>query len=311
MNKKPNILVVGSVNMDLLLMTSRLPKPGETMFSEKYFFNPGGKGGNQVVAASLLGGKSTFAGKVGNDSFADTLRKTLHENGVNTDFLSVSQTHPSGFAAIMLEENGQNRIIVHPAANSDLSKADMDQAFRRDYDGMIVQFEIPEEIVIYACNKANEKGIPAIVDAGPTLAFPLEKIHGIEILSPNETETAFMSRVELRDENDYKKAAQILAKRSGAKYVVLKLAEKGACIYSKGEIKIIPTYKVKAIDSTAAGDVFTAAMTIKYLKSGDIVEAVKYANAAGALTVTKAGAQQSIPTKEEVESFIQKAEHIF
>jgi len=305
MSKKPNILVVGSVNMDLLLMTPRLPKPGETMFSEKYFFNPGGKGGNQVVAASLLGGNATFAGKVGNDSFADTLRQTLNDYGVNTDFLSVSQTR-SGFAAIMLEENGQNRIIVHPAANSDLSKADIDRAFEGDYDGMIVQFEIPEEIVIYACNKAKKRGIPAVVDAGPTLAFPLEKIHGIEILSPNETETAYMCGMELKSENDYKKAAQILSERSKAKYIVLKLGEKGACVYSNGEINIYPTHKVNAIDSTAAGDVFTAAMTIEYLKSGSIEAAVKYANAAGALAVTKAGAQQSIPSKQEVDSFLRE-----
>ena len=307
MINNPRILVVGSINMDLLLMTKRLPKPGETMFSQDYFFNPGGKGANQVVAASLLGSSATFAGKVGNDNFADILRNTLQDYGVNTSFLSASEKNASGFAAILLEESGQNRIIVHPAANQDLTKSDIDKAFTCDYDGMIIQFEIPVDIVIYACKKAKEKGIPIAVDTGPAMDFPLEKLQGIEILSPNETEAAHMCGFELRCHEDYKKAAQILSERTCAKHIVLKLGEKGACIFTNGEINLIPAYNVKAVDATAAGDVFTAAMIVEYLKSADIAAAVQYANAAGALTVTKAGAQQSIPTGSEVARFIGSA----
>ena len=301
------ILVVGSVNMDMLLMTPRLPQPGETMFSEKYFFNPGGKGANQVVAVSKLGGRGVFAGKVGNDDFAVSLRRTLEEYGVCCDFLTVSHTSPSGFAVIMLEENGQNRIIVHPAANFDITKADIEVAFKRDYMGMIIQFEISPEIAIYACQKAREKGIPIIVDAGPPPSFSLEKIQGIEILTPNETETTAICGIELHTEGDYKNAAKIMAAQSGAKYVVLKLGAKGSCLYTNGEIRLFPAYDVKAVDSTAAGDAFTAAMAVQYLETGDIEKAITYATAAGALTVTKPGAQQSIPTKAEVEAFIRQS----
>ena len=307
MNKKPNILVVGSINMDLLLLTSRLPQAGESMFSENYFFNPGGKGSNQAVAASLLGGNVTFAGKVGDDSFAGTLRQSLNKNKVNTDFLKVSDSQKTGFAVVMVEESGENRIIVHSAANGDMNKSDIEAAFKGDYDAVILQFEIPQETVIHASSLAKEKRIPVIVDAGPPQNFPLEEISEIDILSPNETEAAFMCGFELNTESDYKKAAQILKERSQAKHIVLKLGEKGACLYSGDDIKIFPGHKVKAVDTTAAGDVFTAAMAIQYLKSGDIEEAIRYANVAGALTVTKTGAQQSIPSKNEVDAFIEKS----
>jgi len=204
----------------------------------------------------------------------------------------------------MLEEKGQNRIIIHQAANLDLCKADIDKAFKHNYDGMIIQFEIAAEIVIYACELAKAKGIPYVVDAGPAQGFPLEKIHGMDILSPNETETAFLSGVELLNHDDYLTAATIMQKRSGAKYIVLKLGEQGSCLYTDGKIKHFAAKKVDAIDSTAAGDVFTAALTIEYLKTGDIEKAIQYANIAGALTVTKPGALQSIPSKADVEMHI-------
>ena len=304
MSKIHNILVVGSINMDLLLLTSRLPRAGESMFSENYFFNPGGKGANQAVAASLLGCNTTFVGKVGDDNFADILQQSLNEYGVCTEFLKISPSQKTGFAVVMLEEGGQNRIIVHQAANKDLNKTDVDEAFNCDYDAVILQFEVPEEIVIYACKLAKEKRIPIVVDAGPPQDFPLEAISGADILSPNETEAAFMCGFDLNTENDYKKAAQILKERSRAKYIVLKLGEKGACLYTDGEIKLFPAHIVEAVDTTAAGDVFTAAMAVQYLKSGDIEEAIRYASIAGALTVTKTGAQQSIPRKDEVDNFM-------
>jgi len=272
------------------------------MISEKYVFNPGGKGANQAAAISLLGGNSIFAGKVGSDSFGSMLRQALEGYGVCTDFLTVSKENQSGFAVIMLEEKGQNRIIVHRAANLDLTKADIDEAFKHSYDAMIIQFEISEEVIIHACKLAKSKGIPFIVDAGPAQAFPLEKIYGIDILSPNETETELLCDIKLNSPEDYLKASQIMAARSGAKHVVLKLGEQGSCLYTNGKIKLFPAHKVNAIDSTAAGDVFTAALTIQYLKSGDIEKAIQYANIAGALTVTKPGALQSIPNEDEVKA---------
>jgi len=299
-NKQRKILVVGSINMDLLLLTPRVPISGETMLSEKYQFGPGGKGANQAVAAAMQGGDVTFVCKLGNDPFGKQLRDSLVEKNVRVDYVTISPDKQSGFAVIMLDEDGNNRIIVHLASNLDLTKDDISYAFGESYDGMIIQFEIAEEIVIHACELARKRGIPFIVDAGPALDFPLEKIHGMEILSPNETETAALCGIFPDSKENCKKAAEILVKRTNAKHIVLKLGEKGAMHYSNGQLTHYPAHKVNAVDTTAAGDVFTAAMTVKHLEHGDLGMAIKYANIAGALTVSKAGAQQSIPSAQEV-----------
>ncbi|MCL2287385.1 MAG: ribokinase [Firmicutes bacterium] len=301
MDNKPKILVVGSINMDLLLLTNRMPLPGETMLSEKYQFGPGGKGANQAVACAMLGGDTTFVCKIGEDAFGEQLRRSLTDKGVGVDFVSTNPGKQSGFCVIMLEEGGNNRLIVHLASNLDISKTDIDRAFEQDYDGMLIQFEISEDIVIYACEKARSKGIPFIVDTGPAINFPLEKIYGMEILSPNETETAALCGITPTNETECKEAAELLSKRSGAKHIVLKMGDKGAMHYQNGQITHYPARKVEAVDATAAGDVFTAAMAVQYLQYGDMARAIQYANVAGALTVTKPGAQESVPTAGEVE----------
>ena len=300
--KKPRILVVGSINMDLLLLTSRMPAPGESILSEEYRFGPGGKGANQAVACALLGGETSFVCKVGDDAFGSQLRRSLIEKGVNAEYVSQNTGKQSGFGVIILDGDN-NRIITHLASNLDLNKDDVDRAFDRDYDCMITQFEIAEEIVAYACEKARKKNIPFVVDTGPALDFPLEKLHGAEIISPNETETIALCGIAPTNEASCKEAAEILSKRTGAKHIVLKLGENGAFHYKDGETAFFTPKKVKVADVTAAGDVFTAAMCVQYFSHGDISKAIKYANIAGALTVTKAGAQQSIPTLAEVAEF--------
>ena len=301
---KPRILIIGSINMDLILRTPRIPQPGESLLAQSYRYNPGGKGANQAVAVSLLGGEATFVGKTGSDAFAVTLRKSLEEKGVSADFLGVSPVNPSGMAAILLEENGENRIMVYPASNMDLTEADIDRALQRDYDALLIQFEIPWDIVSYACGAAKRKGMPFVADAGPACDFPLEKIPGMEILSPNETETLALCGVLPDCEEGCAKAGRILTQRSGAKNIVFKLGAKGAVLYRDGDMKLFPAYTVKATDTTAAGDAFTAALAVRYLSGRGLEEAIRYANAAGALTVMKMGAQQSIPTKEDVENFM-------
>jgi len=305
MDKKPRILVIGSINMDLLLQTPRLPSPGETLLSQEYSFGPGGKGANQAVACAMLGAETTFVCKIGNDAFGSQLRQSLKSKGVVTDYVAASKESKSGFAVILLEEGGNNRIIVHLASNLDLSREDIDRAFDNDYDGMIIQFELAQDIVVYACGLAKKKGIPFIVDAGPAINFPLEEIQGMEILSPNETETAALCGIFPVSEADCERAAKALTQRSQAKHVVLKMGEKGAFHYSAGMSKHYPAHDVKAVDATAAGDVFTAAMAIQYLRHGDMDNAIRYATAAGALTVTKAGAQESVPCAKDVERFLQ------
>jgi len=297
--KMKNILVIGSINMDLLLHTNRIPHPGETMLSEEYTFGPGGKGANQAVACALLGANTTFVCKIGSDDFGSQLKQGLINNGVDTSFVSVSPRN-SGFCVIMLEE-GNNRLIVHLASNLDLSREDVDASFARGkYDGMVIQFELAEDIVIYACEKARKAGIPIIVDTGPAINFPLERIAGMDILSPNETETAALCGITPTNMDECLQAAKLLTRRSNAKHIVLKLGEKGAAHYHNGEITHYPAHKVELVDATAAGDVFTAALAVQYLTHGDMKQAIEYANIAGALTVTKAGAQSSIPTASDI-----------
>jgi|GEM_PF-105988 len=300
----PKILVIGSINMDLLMLTQRLPHPGESLLSEQYQFGPGGKGANQAVAASLLGGEVTFVCKIGADAFGEQLRQGLERKKVSTEYVCVSESHNSGFAVIIMEADGNNRIIVHPAANFDLNKTDIDRAFNQHYDGLIIQFELAEEIVIYACEQARKRNIPIIVDTGPALDFPLEKIPNIEILSPNETETHTLCGLTPVTDEDCIKAAEILTKRSSAKHIVFKMGEKGAAHYHNGVLTRYPAHKVSVVDVTAAGDVFTAGMAVQYLTDGDMAKAIQYANAAGALAVTKAGAQESVPTAGEVEKMM-------
>jgi ribokinase len=300
---KPKILVIGSINMDLLMFTSRMPQPGESMLSEKYQFGPGGKGANQAVAAAMLGGDTTFVCKIGEDAFGEQLKQSLIDKNVGVEYVSVNPGKQSGFGVIMMEDSGNNRIITHLASNFDLSRGDIDKAFVRQYDGLVIQFEIAEDRVIYACEQARKRGIPFIVDAGPALDFPLEKIHGMEILSPNETETAALCGITPTCKHTCKEAAEILTRRTQAKHIVFKMGDKGAMHYHKGSLTHYAPYKVDVVDVTAAGDVFTAAMAVQYLTHGDINRAIQYANAAGALAVTKAGAQQSVPTIGEVEAF--------
>lgn len=306
MEKKVRIRVIGSINMDLVMQMERVPKDGETVLGRSYFFAPGGKGGNASVAAARLGGEVSFAGCVGNDIYGRELTASLQKEGIDTKLLSVSQTLPSGFAPIFVQDDGQNRIIAFPAANRAMTKEDAPSMLEGDYDAVMMQLEIDQELVIEAANCATEKGIPVVLDAGPSQPFPLERIKGIEILSPNETETQALCGIFPKDEESMLASAQILQKRSDCKYVVLKLGARGAYIYGQGMHTLIPAFSIQALDPTAAGDAFTGAMTLKYCQTKDITAAVYYGNAAGALTATKIGAQPSLPTQAEVECFLKK-----
>lgn len=302
---KPKILVIGSLNMDLILQTTVMPIAGENLIGSHYQYAHGGKGGNQAIAAAKLGADVTFVGKVGQDAFGDELVASLSEHGISTKFITRDAKSNTGLATIILEEKGQNRILVYPEANMTLTTAEIDKAFEgQDYDAMMIQFEIPEAVVIHACEKAREKGIPFIVDAGPAQDFPLEKILGAEIFSPNETETFALCQIEVTDLKSAEIAAKMLFKRCEAKYIVIKAGGFGAYIYDSETSTHIPALRVAAIDPTAAGDAFTAGMTVEYLQDNNIEKAVMYANGVGAVTVTKLGAQPSIPTRQEVEEFL-------
>lgn len=303
MRKKHNILVVGSTNMDLLLRTSRMPMVGETFIGRDYSYIPGGKGANQAVAAALLGANVDFVGKVGADTHGLRLKELLEKRAISTKYFTVDKTSQTGLAVVMLEGSGQNRIVLFPGANMQIQKEEIQNAFEKDYDAVVVQFEVPWEIVIETCRLAKQKRIPVVVDAGVAQGFPLEEIRGIDILSPNETEAFAMSGIEIDSVEKAKEAANILKQRSGARIVVLKMGKKGAMLVSDEISELYPVPEVEVIDTTAAGDAFTAAMTVEYINSGDIQRAIRFANIVGTITVTRLGAQPSLPSLSEVEEF--------
>lgn len=302
---KKRILVVSSANIDFVQKVVRIPEAGETVIeSLGYSYVPGGKGANSALAFARLGGDTVFCTKLGKDDNAKKLRKLYEAEGIDTRYICEDFENPTGLASIIVEESGANRIIVYPGANTSLDENDVEEAFNSYPDGVFMQLEIPDEAVFSAARFAREKGIPFFVDAGPAREdFPLEKLAGVTIISPNETECRILTGIEPDSVQNCLKACIRLASITEAKYVVLKLGSRGSFVYDGKYYNIIPSHKVKVEDTTAAGDVFTAALSYAYLQKGDILEAARFATLAAAICVSRAGASTSIPTLKEVKAF--------
>ena len=305
-NKLVEILVIGSINMDLVMNLDRSPKAGETVLGDEYSYIPGGKGANQAVAAARIGGQVTFCGRVGDDANGNILLQNMIDNGINTSHVRKDKDSQTGLAVIPVESKGHTRIMVFPGANWNMTREDVDKALEGNYDIIILQLEIPLDTVFYAYEKASSKGIPVVLDAGPAMKLDLSKLKGIHIISPNETEAFALTGIEISSEESALEAAKILAGETQATYVVIKMGNKGAFLYENGNYEIFSGFKVKAVDTTAAGDSFTAAMTAKMVEYGDIRRAIRYANAVGAICVSRKGAQPSLPTSDEVAEFLRE-----
>ncbi len=303
---KKRILVVSSANMDFVMRVGRIPEAGQSVIeSRSYDYIPGGKGANSALALARLGADSIFCTRLGNDNHAQRLKALYAENGIDTRFIVNDKAAPTGLAAILVEENGENRIIIYPGANDRLSATDVEDAMTCLPDAVFLHFEIPTDAVIAAVDFANKKKIPVFVDAGPAKpGYPLEKLGALEVISPNETETLALTGIVPNDVNNCLRAASELMKKVAAKYVVIKLGGRGAYIHDGKYSQLITTYDGPVVDTTAAGDAFSAAMTLEYMRSRDIVRAVKYANAVGTLVVGKEGASTSLPTAAQVDEFI-------
>ena len=291
--------------MDLILKTERIPLAGESLLGKEYKYSLGGKGANRAVAAARLGSDVTFVGKIGKDYNGIELKNKMKLEGIKTNYLIEEKGLTTGLAVVILDNRGQNRILVYPGANMTTNYKDISKVFEKDYDAVICELEIPIPIVIKTYKFAKERNIPFILDPGPAQAFPLKRLKGLEIISPNETETLTLTGINICNLREAEKAAKIIADGTEARYVVIKMGKKGALLYLNGKAKYFSGYKVKVIDTTAAGDAFTAALTFAYLQT-DIEKAINFANIVGALTVTKLGAQDSIPYLNEVENFIKE-----
>jgi ribokinase len=303
----PNITVIGSINMDIVVHCPRMPKEGESLIGYDLKMIPGGKGANQTVAAAKLGAQTHMVGRVGNDPFGADLISSLGRSGVDASQVLKDTSAPTGTALIMVLENGNNSIVVAKGANDSVKSEDIDRisGLIGSSDVLLLQLEIPIETVAYAIKKAKEMGIKVILDAGPAMQCPDEIIKGADIISPNETEAEAMTGIKVDDLSSARSAAEALL-RMGAKEVILKLGSSGS-LWTKGDVaKHFPATKVDPIDPTAAGDVFTGALAVRLASGDNMEDAIRYANFAGAFSVTRLGAQPSVPNLDEMEEFIRE-----
>ncbi|MGC4018224.1 MAG: ribokinase [Muricomes sp.] len=260
--KQPKILVVGSMNMDLFMKgANQIPKFGESVLCDSYGYATGGKGSNQAIAAALQGADATMVGRLGADTNGDALKKELKKAGVCTDYIVTDASTQTGLALMLLNEDGRYVSYVAMGANSSISEEDVKAALdANSFDMVIMQLEMPLETVYRTYELAREKNIPVFLDAGPAMKIPLERLKGLFILSPNEAETEALTGINPDTEEKAIQAARVLYEEAKPKYVILKLGSRGALLYDGEEMDLIPCFKVKAVDSTAAGDTFGAAL---------------------------------------------------
>ncbi len=299
---KPRVLVVSSANMDLIQRIDRLPDRGETHVEEERTFSymPGGKGANSAVTFARMGIDCVFCTRIGQDTNGSRLLRIYEKEGIDTRYVLTDRTAQTGLASILVESNGSNRIIVYPGANRNLSPSDVEDAMTCLPDAVYLQFEIPEEAVLAAARFASRRRIPLYVDAGPAREdFPLDKLGEVEVFSPNETETFIYTGIRPNTQENCLRACIRLASMVKARFIVLKLGEKGCYIYDGKFYHIIPAMETTAVDTTGAGDIFTAAMTSYCMQGYGIVEAARFGTYAAGLSVTKAGAFPSVPTLAE------------
>lgn len=304
-----SIVVLGGINMDLVTNASILPRPGETVKGYKFGMYPGGKGSNQAVAIGKLGGKVYMLGRIGDDNFGDTLKKSMNSAGVETDFLKVSEGQSTGIALIMVDKKGENMITFVPGANGDVSIDDIQDAEEgiKQASIFLSQLEVPYSAVFKAVDTAFENHLTIIIDPAPVPEeeFPKDFWKKVSIVTPNETESEGLTGIKVTDVESAKKAGEVFL-NWGVEKAVIKLGSKG-CVLVTGEgYNYIEPVEVDSIDSTAAGDVFAGALAFSLARGDDMIKALRFANYAGALSTTRHGAQPGAPTYEELMNFIKE-----
>ncbi|MFH0991918.1 MAG: ribokinase [bacterium] len=300
---KPKIVVVGSANTDMILKTSHLPKSGETVLGGKFSMAAGGKGANQAVAAARAGGDVTFISRLGCDLFGEQALAGYIRDGINTQFIQQEPETSSGIAFIVVDANGNNNIAVASGANAHLSPDDINLARSAiaAADILLVQLEIPIETVRHAILLASQAGVTTILNPAPAQLLEHELLGLVSILTPNEFETEMLTKISVKE--DPSAPARVLLK-SGVAKVIITLGERGAFFADGTHSELILAYPVKAVDTTAAGDVFNGVLAVAVGEKQEIRSAIRFANAAAALSVTKLGAQPSAPSRNEIESLI-------
>lgn len=305
MQKQPQIVVIGSLNMDLVVEAERPPQIGETVQGSKVHFIPGGKGANQAVASARLGAKTAMVGAVGGDAFGAELLQALSRDGIDVEAVkTVADTH-TGVASIVLSQ-GDNQIIVVAGANGQVTADDIERHQDKiaQADVVLLQLEIPLETVICAASKAKALGKTVVLNPAPAHVLPDELLRMVDVLIPNESELYLLAQTEVGVELET--AMQALLQK-GVSAVVTTLGSKGAAyLTARGERGYLPSYRVEVVDTTGAGDSFNAGFSYAWAGGASVGDAVAFAAKVAALAVTRLGAQAGMPTLAQVEKFSQE-----
>jgi ribokinase len=300
------LTVVGSLNMDLVIRSPRIPQPGETIIGGQYQNVPGGKGANQAVASARLGAQVAMVGRVGSDAFGDQLLENLAVDGIDHAYVLRDREAATGVALIVVDDAGQNSIVVAAGANMQLCAGDIDSAegIIAGADALLLQLESPLEAVIRAAEVARAHGVTIVLNPAPARTIPPGLLALVDLLVPNESETALLTGMPVQDQAQAEAAAGALCSQ-GVGTVILTLGGRGAMLAHEGRTRIFPAFDVAPVDTTAAGDAFVAGLAVALAEGRDLVEAVRWGNAAGALATTKLGAQPSLPTRNLLDQMLE------
>lgn len=302
---KNKIVVIGSSNVDLLMKMDHLPEKGETVTDAVFMQVYGGKGANQAVAAARAGGNVAFVNCVGEDAYTPQMVKNYKNDGIDTNFVFNEKGMASGHALIMIGGEGMNYLSVAPGANYELTPAKIDGAMPVIDEAvmLVMQYEIPEETIKYVIDLANKKNIPVMWNVAPARAFDFAYIPKVNILVLNEVEAGFLAEMPVENQSDAEKAADILINK-GVEKVIITLGAQGAFVVTKDEKVSVPAFKVKAVDTTAAGDTFCGSLAVAIVEEKSLKDSLLFASAAAAISVTRMGAQPSAPSRTEIENFL-------
>ena len=301
------IVVIGSSNTDMVVKVSHLPAAGETVLGGEFMMNAGGKGANQAVAAARYGGRVTFVGRVGDDMFGRRTLEVMRQDGIDTSCVAVDREHSSGIALISVNAEGENSIVVASGANMALGREDIDRAAEeiRAADVVLMQLEVPVAVVEYAAEIAAEAGVPVILNPAPAPTEPLgaELLSRLEAITPNRSEAARISRIEVTDIGSARRAAEEIH-AMGVRNVIITLGGEGSLVYDGVHFEHVEAVRVEAVDTTAAGDTFNGVLACCMAEGRTLAEAARMAGVAAAISVTRMGAQTAAPTRKEVKEFL-------